>query len=168
MSQSTIYKCDVCGAQSMKPETWLSMKRDGYTTPQFTAFSPTAQEYACSPTCATTALKQWTEELRIKYEALQALLNTPETEDFDKGVVLEAAHQVQRWSAAEDEGKQPEDWLWLLGYLAGKALAAVKAGDDEKARHHCISAAAVLRNWHSHIATGHSAMRPGIGKPPGL
>lgn len=104
-------------------------------------------------------------ELRAENERLQALLNTPETEDFDKAVPLEAAHQVIRWGAPHDIGKNPEDWFWLVGYLAGKALAAFKAGDPVKAKHHCISTAAALRNWHSHLRLGTSVMRPGIEPP---
>lgn len=92
---------------------------------------------------------------------LHALLNTPETEDFDRAVPLEAAHQVHRWGSEHDAGKQPEDWFWLLGYLAGKALASAKAGNMEKAKHHCISSAAALRNWHAHLRSGKSVMRPG-------
>jgi hypothetical protein len=99
---------------------------------------------------------------RSELHALKSIINTPETEDFDKGVPLEATHQIQRWGAAHDAGKQPEDWFWLCGYLAGKALSSFKAGDVEKAKHHCISTAAAMRNWHKAIATGESAMRPGI------
>lgn len=113
--------------------------------------------------------KQELEKLRPKYEAqrvelqnLRTLLDTPETEDFDKAVPLEAAHQTKRWGAEHDEGKNPEDWFWLVGYLAGKALAAFKAGDMEKAKHHTISASAAMRNWHAHIRSGQSEMRPGI------
>lgn len=116
-------------------------------------------------------LKQELEELRLQHSAatgelseLRALLNTPETEDFDKGVPLEATHQIQRWTAAHDAGKNPEDWFWLVGYLAGKALAAFKTGDHQKAKHHTISTAAALRNWHKAIATGESVMRPGISE----
>lgn len=100
--------------------------------------------------------------LLCELQELKELLNTPETEEFDKGVPLEAAHQIQRWGAAHDAGKSPEDWFWLCGFLAGKALASFKAGDEEKAKHHCISTAAAMRNWHKAIATGNSAMRPGI------
>jgi hypothetical protein len=95
-------------------------------------------------------------------DQLLDLINTPEIEDFDVAVPLEAAHQVARWGAKHDSGKNPEDWFWLIGYLAGKALAAYKAGDSEKARHHCISTAAATRNWHAAIRSGHSEMRPGI------
>lgn len=96
---------------------------------------------------------------------VMALLDSPETEDFDKALPLEAAHQVRRWGAEHDAGKNPEDWFWLIGYLAGKALAAHRIGDVEKAKHHCISAAAALRNWHAHIRSGASLMRPGIAEP---
>lgn len=96
---------------------------------------------------------------------LARFLNTPETEDFDKAVPLEAAHQVARWGTAQDDGKNPEDWFWLVGYLTGKALAAQKAGDTEKAKHHTISTAAALRNWHAHLRVGTSVMRPGIAEP---
>lgn len=95
-------------------------------------------------------------------EQLIALLNTPEIDDFDLAVPLEAAHQVARWGAEHDSGKNPEDWFWLIGYLAGKALAAFKVGDMEKARHHCISTAAAARNWHAAIRSGASEMRPGL------
>lgn len=114
------------------------------------------------------------QDARIK--ELEAALNTPGTEDFDKAVPLEAAHQVQRWGTTHDAGKNPEDWFWLLGYLSGKALASCRSGDTTKAKHHCISSAAVLRNWHAHIRSGQSEMRPGIseearaalaGKPEG-
>lgn len=102
------------------------------------------------------------ERLRAENARLTALLNTPETEDFDSAVPLEAAHQIERWSASHDAGKTPPDWFWLIGYLAGKALAAAISGNTEKAKHHCISSAAALRNWHAHIRTGESGMRPGI------
>lgn len=96
---------------------------------------------------------------------LRALLDVPEIEEFDKALPLEAAHQVKRWGSEHDAGKNPEDWFWLMGYLAGKALAAQKAGDEHKAKHHCISAAAALRNWHAHIRSGVTTMRPGIETP---
>lgn len=95
-------------------------------------------------------------------ERLQALLNTPELHDFSRAVVLEAAHQRERWASDHDSGKQPEDWFWLLGYLGGKALSAAKAGNTDKALHHTISSAAALANWHAALLGAHKAMRPGI------
>lgn len=93
---------------------------------------------------------------------VQAMVNTPETADFAAGVLLEAAHQRMRWGAKHDAGKAPEDWFWLLGYLSGKVLRALAAGDQDKALHHCISSAAALCNWHAAIAGDDTSMRPGI------
>jgi len=105
------------------------------------------------------------EEVEHRYNDLRTLLDTPEIENFDKAVPLEAAHQIKRWGVEHDGGKNPEDWFWLVGYLAGKALHAQKSGDLTKAKHHTISTAAALRNWHAHIRSGQSVMRPGIEKP---
>lgn len=105
-------------------------------------------------------------------ERLRALLNTPELHDFAKGAALEAAHQRERWGNDHDAGKEPADWFWLLGYLAGKALKAHNDGNTDKALHHTISSAAVLANWHGAIL-GTTNMRPGIdgeaalAAPPG-
>lgn len=100
--------------------------------------------------------------LQARVGELEALLNTPELEDFSRAVVLEAAHQRNRWAADHDAGKAPEDWFWLLGYLGGKALHAAKTGDVDKAKHHTISTAAALANWHAAINGDSNAMRPGI------
>lgn len=110
-------------------------------------------------------LRETNRELVEDKARLEALLNTPEIQDFDKAVPLEAAHQVTRWGVKSDAGKMPADWFWLVGYLAGKALAAAISGNQEKAKHHCISTAAALRNWHAHMRSGTSAMRPGIEDP---
>jgi|GEM_PF-4335877 len=85
--------------------------------------------------------------LETELGRLQALLITPETEDFDIGVPFEAAHQTYRWGEKHDARKNAFDWYWLLGYLSQKAARAAVAGDDKKARHHIISSAAALRNW---------------------
>jgi hypothetical protein len=101
-------------------------------------------------------------EERVRF--LEALLDAPELRDFSKAVQLEAAHQRKRWGSAHDAGKHPSDWFWLIGYLAGKALHAHTAGDEEKALHHTITAAAALANWHAAIL-GKTDMRPGIEAP---
>lgn len=93
---------------------------------------------------------------------LEAALNTPEVDDFAKGVVAEAQHQRQRWPSEQDAGKTAWDWFWLIGYLAQKAATAQIAGDQGKALHHTISTAAALANWHAAITGQHSTMRPGI------
>lgn len=98
--------------------------------------------------------------------AFETLINTPETEDWLQGVLIEAAHQRQRWPSDHDAGKSPFDWFWLIGYLAQKAAAAAVSGDAEKAKHHTISTAAALANWHLALGGVDSGMRPGI-EPPG-
>lgn len=72
-------------------------------------------------------------EAAAEIERQHALLNTPEFEDFAKGVILESAHQVQRWGEAHDRAKAPADWFWLLGYLSGKILHALNGDDKTKA-----------------------------------
>jgi hypothetical protein len=80
-----------------------------------------------------------------------ALINSPQTANFLGSVKTEAAHQVKRWGAAHDRGKSAENWYWLVGYLAGKALRSVIEGDNQKALHHTISTAAALSHWHEAI-----------------
>jgi hypothetical protein len=96
---------------------------------------------------------------------LTSLIDTPHTSDFLKAVPLEAAHQIKRWGVEHDEGKQPEDWFWLVGYLAGKALHAAKTGDIEKAKHHTISTAACMLNWHRRLTGDDATFQPGINSP---
>lgn len=93
-------------------------------------------------------------ELHAEIARLKALLNTPETEDFMKGVPLEAAHQIERWGPDYDKAKTSWDWFWTLGYLGGKCSQAMLAGNIEKAKHHCITIAALALNWHRTIAEG--------------
>lgn len=107
-----------------------------------------------------------------RYRALEAevlrlreQLNTPELDRLAEGVVAEAQHQRHRWGTTDDAGKTPFDWFWLIGYLAQKAASAAVAGDGDKAKHHVISTAAALANWHAFLTGEHSAMRPGIAEP---
>lgn len=110
--------------------------------------------------------KEQAQELMRRCEEMHMLINTPETMDFLKGVQLEAAHQRERWPSDHDAGKSPFDWFWLIGFLSQKAAASAVAGDFDKARHHTISTAAALANWHLAIAGVDNVMRPGI-EPPG-
>lgn len=102
--------------------------------------------------------------LQNEITRLNGLLNSPELHDFSKAVVLEAAHQRERFGSGQDAGKEPSDWFWLLGYLSGKALKAATTGDHDKALHHCISSAAVLANWHAALTGADNFMRPGIAE----
>jgi Mg/Co/Ni transporter MgtE len=107
-------------------------------------------------------------EMRIKDERineLETLINTPKIDDFLEAVKLEAAHQVERWGSAHDAGKEPQDWFWLIGYLAGKALASAVRGEAEKALHHTISTAGACLNWHRALSGESTRMRPGIEPP---
>lgn len=99
---------------------------------------------------------------RERDEAREGLINNPETEDFVRGVSLEALHQIERWGADHDAGKEPLDWFWLIGYLAQKAAMAAISGDLTKAKHHTISTAAALANWHAQLSGKPTAMRHGV------
>lgn len=103
--------------------------------------------------------------LKVARAELATILNEPEVEDFAKGAVLEAAHQRERWAADHDSSKSPFDWFWLVGYLAQKAATAAVAGDPAKAKHHTISTAAALANWHLSLTGSDTRMRPGIAPP---
>ena len=87
-------------------------------------------------------------ELEAEIDRLNALLWRPEVRDFIEGVRLEAAHQLERWGPDHDRGKEPEDFFWVLGWLSGKAVHALRSGDIDKARHHLITSAALLANWY--------------------
>jgi hypothetical protein len=104
-------------------------------------------------------------EVAAENTRLRAQLNTPELHDFAKAVVLEAAHQRERWPSEHDTGKEQEDWFWLLGWLAGKAVHAARMGESDKALHHVITTAAVCANWHAAIDGSNRTMRPGIEPP---
>jgi hypothetical protein len=112
-------------------------------------------------------------------DRLHALVNTPELVDFPKAVYLEAVHQEERWGTTDRQGKTPNDWFWLVGHLASRALEHHKEaerlaflgypamfGDQiahhrEKATHHCITAAAALNHWHASMLGKARAMQPG-------
>ena len=70
---------------------------------------------------------------------------------FLEAVDDEARFQREWWGRDHDAEKEPQDWYWLIGYLAGKALRAHIDGDRDKALHHTISTAAVLLHWHSAV-----------------
>lgn len=92
----------------------------------------------------------WNMKAAEELDRMHTLLNTPEIETFIEAVKKEAAHQVERWKEYDDR-KEPQDWFWLIGYLAGKALRAHLDEDFDKAKHHTISSAAALLNWHRRV-----------------
>lgn len=115
------------------------------------------------------AVKSILNELADEIERVDNLINTPEIESFRDGVILEAAHQSERWNTDHDGGKSILDWFWLIGYLAQKAAYCQLAGDIDKALHHTITTAAALAHWHGSILAESKGekypMRPGIEAP---
>lgn len=114
---------------------------------------------------------------------MAAKINTPQIDDFSEAVKNEAVHQRERWSAEHEGGKADEDWLFLVGFLGGKAVQCGKTADLitktwrtgdgprtaeellQKRLHHIITAAAVLLNWHANLTGTDTRMRPGIKEP---
>ena len=109
------------------------------------------------------AVREETEELRGERDRLQYLISRPHVGRWLDEVLVEAAHQRERWGSEHDQGKAPEDWFWLVGFLVGKCLRAHLEGDLEKARHHTVSSAAALAHWAAQISGAESVMRPGLG-----
>ncbi|WP_246637377.1 SDR family oxidoreductase [Burkholderia catarinensis] len=90
---------------------------------------------------------------------LNAIINTPHNDDFYKGVSIEEEYQRQLHGVdATDARFDWAQYLWVTGYLLNKALAACKTGegDGEKAKHHLITSAALIKNWHN-VLTGKPA-----------
>ena len=124
-------------------------------------------------------------DLRAEVARLDALINNPHTNDFLEAVRTEAAHQRERWGTDHDAGKADEDWFWLIGYLAGKALHTPIRKDleaffevppysfaeglsekiKEKQLHRIITVAAAALNWHAAVRGEDTRMRPGIAEP---
>lgn len=96
-------------------------------------------------------LRRERDELKDRVQYLEGLINTPEIDDFMKAIPIEAAHQIERWGIDHDAHKGPADWFWTVGYLAGKALASHIAGDTSKAKHHCVTVAALCLTWHKQL-----------------
>jgi len=100
----------------------------------------------------TATLEFELDAAREEIARLRALIDAPELQDFAAGVVREAAHQVDRWGANHDAGKSATDWFSLFAWLSGKALRADLVGDLDKARHHCVTAAAAMAHWHGQLS----------------
>lgn len=126
----------------------------------------TVHEFHGEQAIAVQELMQERDLLLIEVAALRELVNTPMFDDFTEAVKREAAHQVQRWGKAHDRSKSAENWFWLVGFLAGKALRSAITGDKEKAQHHTISSAAALMQWHAAITADKSGA--GVGEDEDL
>lgn len=97
--------------------------------------------------------------LTMENKRLDGLINNPHTENFLEAVKLEAAHQRERWGSEHDGGKEPSDWFWLLGFLAGKAIRP--AQPRHKVLHHIITTAAACLNWHANESGFSTSMKAG-------
>lgn len=64
----------------------------------------------------------WLKDLLDDCDDLDALINSPQTENFLEAVRTEAAHQVERWGNDDRAKKSDADWIWLMTYLASKAV----------------------------------------------
>ena len=84
-------------------------------------------------------------------QRLNDILNTPMLAEFAASAVAEAKHQRYRWGDEGDAQKTAWDWFWTLGFLGSKAAHAALARDWHKAKHHTVTAAALLANWHRHV-----------------
>lgn len=133
-------------------------------------------------------------ELRAELDRLKHLINTPIIDDFMRALPFEAAHRQEKHGGAHDAGKTPEDWHWLLAYLANKAcryFASAKliqqlldetapglmhpdlachlrkqvTYNSGKGLHHIITTAAACLNWYRHATGDATAMRPGTEAP---
>lgn len=100
----------------------------------------------------------------LELARLRALTQSPETRNFLHGVVAEAAHQIERHGTNADAGKEPRDFIFLVGYLLGKADEAIKQDDEDRARHHLIAAGAVILNWWRRDFG--DLLAPGLTRPP--
>lgn len=106
-----------------------------------------------------------TDALAAEVERLKQLINHPFNDEWFEGVEIEAAHQHERWGSQHDDGKEPEDWVFLAGHLTGKGAVAQRVGDLAKAKHHTISVGAVMLNWFRRLCGQTDGMRPGIKNP---
>lgn len=97
------------------------------------------------------ALRAENERLEELTTALIARISNPEINLFMEGVVIEAAHQVERWGAEHDASKTFEHWTALLTRLLGKFVDANWSHDGDKALHHLITIAAVCANAHKQM-----------------
>ena len=78
-------------------------------------------------------------------------LTQVDTTNFISGVQKEATFQIKKWGKLHDKKKDEADWYWSAGFLIGKALFSSLKGDFEKAKHHTISGAALLFQWHESL-----------------
>lgn len=114
-------------------------------------------------------ISAYAKHLESRVAELNAIIHTPESDEFLKGVAIEAEYQRQLHGIDATDARF--DWIqyfWVTGYLLNKALAACKSGEDngEKAKHHLVTTAALISNWHN-VLTGKptACVHSNSGKP---
>ncbi|MFM0058507.1 hypothetical protein PQR64_23075 [Paraburkholderia phytofirmans] len=114
-------------------------------------------------------ISAYAKQLETRVAELNAIIHTPESDEFLKGVSIEAEYQRQLHGVDDTDARF--DWVqyfWVTGYLLNKALAACKSGEGngEKAKHHLTTTAALISNWHN-VLTGKPAacVHSNSGKP---
>lgn len=97
-------------------------------------------------------ISAYAKQLEARVAELNAIIHKPESDDFLRGIAIEAEYQRQLHGVDATEARFDwHQWFWVTGYLLGKALAACKSGEDngDKAKHHLVTTAALLNNWHN-------------------
>lgn len=148
--------------QQPERDQWVDLiARIGTLVACLYSVTPTGNDHIVRAVERLASVEGRAEDARdaAKYRAI----NTPELVQFLGAVEREALHQRDRWGAQGDAGKSDADWFWLIGYLAGKALAAQQT--EARKLHHIITTAAVCLNWHSARIGAYVDMRPGIAAP---
>lgn len=97
----------------------------------------------------TVAIRSDAEAQReLDHHRREGVIQHPETGDFLRGALVEAAYQREAWPD-QDAAKSDSDWFWTLGYIVGKGLRPDV--DDEHRLHHIEAGAALLANWHDAV-----------------
>jgi hypothetical protein len=93
-------------------------------------------------------------EAHAEIERLTGIIHTPENDEFLTGTAREA--EFQRQHHGVDNSEEAFDWpqwYWVAGYLLGKAWHALKQHNTVKAKHHLVTTAALLYNWHNLLSS---------------
>src|SRR5690348_18017627 len=78
---------------------------------------------------------EWLLKLIDDCDRADRLLNSPQIDNFLEAVRTEAAHQVERWGEDDRAKKSDADWLWLVNYLAAKAMFGKESGVPRSEEH---------------------------------
>lgn len=95
------------------------------------------------------------EELsKSQRELINAIINTPQTENFIDAVKIEIQHHIERWG--DESEKHPHDFHCVISYLNGKLIKSIWEKDVEKFEHHLITITAVCGTCHKYLKSSES------------